>query len=262
MTDPQVITDAELINKFSAQVQAGASVEILTKAPPSTEVHLPGGYLTSQGVVNTAEIRELTGVDEEAISKTSSIGRSITTILERGLRKIGNTEATLEDLDALLSGDRDAIFIAIRKITLGDTLDYTVRCEACEEKQDVIINLNEDVPVVELTGARAWKIETKQGYVEVALPTGVTQRKLLENMEKKSAELNTLLLAGCVLSVNGEPSLGASTVLNLGISDRAKIINEILTKNPGPRLGEVKKTCKACGKDIPLPLGLGDLFRL
>ena len=262
MTEPQVITDAELINKFAAQAQAGVEVEVSTKAPVSTEVHLPGGFLSNGELIKTAEVRELTGVDEEAIAKAPNIGRSITTILERGLKKLGSQDATHDDLDTLLSGDRDAILIGIRKVTLGETIEFVTRCGNCNEEQEVVIDLTEDVPVVELTDSRSWKIETKKGYVEVALPTGVTQRKLLENMDKKSAEINTLLLSGCVLSVNGEPSLGASTVLNFGIADRAKIIDEILKKNPGPRLGEVKKTCKACGEIIPLPLGLADLFRL
>jgi len=259
---PEVITDAELINKFAAQAQAGAVVEAPTKAPPSTEVHLPGGFMWNGELIKSAEVRELTGIDEEAISKAPSLGKSITTILERGLKKLGNKDATREDLDALLSGDRDAIFIGIRRVTLGDTIGFKTRCGNCAEEQDISIDLGEDIPVVELEESRSWKIETKKGYVEVALPTGVTQRKLLDNMDKKSAEINTLLLAGCVLSVNGEPSMGASTVLNFGMADRAKIIDEILQKNPGPRLGEVTKTCKACGEKIALPLGLADLFLL
>ena len=109
---------------------------------------------------------------------------------------------------------------------------------------------------------RTWRVETKKGYVTVTLPTGLTQKKLLENAEKTSAEINTLLLSGCVLSVNDVPSMGASTVLNLSMSYRTKIIESILDRNPGPRLGEVKKTCKACGEAIALPLSLVDLFRL
>ena len=109
---------------------------------------------------------------------------------------------------------------------------------------------------------RTWRVSTKKGYVTVSLPTGITQKKLLENADKSSAEINTILLSGCVMDVNGEPSMGASTVLNLGMQDRSKIVEEIINRNPGPRLGEVKKTCKACGEDIALPLSLVDLFRL
>jgi len=100
------------------------------------------------------------------------------------------------------------------------------------------------------------------GTVVVGLPTGVTQRRLLENNDKNSAELNTILLAGCVASINGSPSIGASTVLKLSWKDREAIVQEILERNPGPRLGEVKKACEACGEDIPMPLTLAALFRI
>jgi hypothetical protein len=81
-------------------------------------------------------------------------------------------------------------------------------------------------------------------------------------MDKSIAEMNTVLLAGCILSVNGSPSSGASTALALGMADRTKVLDAITDRNPGPRLGEVKKACQACNEDIELPLSLTDLFRL
>jgi len=84
----------------------------------------------------------------------------------------------------------------------------------------------------------------------------------MDNADKTAAEINTLLLSGCVVSVNGAPSMGAHTVLSLGMVDRAKLVDDIIENNPGPRLGEVKKACKACGESIDLPLSLLDLFQL
>ena len=62
--------------------------------------------------------------------------------------------------------------------------------------------------------------------------------------------------------INGQGSLGTSTVLKLGMGDREKLVEEILTKNPGPRLGDVMKTCEACGTEVNTPLSLMSLFRL
>jgi len=261
----QIITDADLVNKFAQQAMEEPTQVIETKAPLGPEVILPGGFIENGEVIKTAEVRELTGIDEEAIAKASTTGKALNVLLQRGLVKLGSKEATIEDLDKLLSGDRDAILIGVRRITFGETLDLSIVCGNCAESQDISIDLATDVPVKELNDSvadRTWRIETKKGYVTVTLPTGLIQKKLLENAEKTSAEINTLLLSGCVLSVNDEPSMGASTVLNLSMSDRTKIIEEILNRNPGPRLGEVKKTCKACGEFISLPLSLVDLFRL
>jgi hypothetical protein len=103
---------------------------------------------------------------------------------------------------------------------------------------------------------------TKRGAVTVALPTGVVQKKLVDNTDKTVAEINTILLAGCIMSIDDTPSAGASTALSLGMADRTKILDEIVKRNPGPRLGEVTKTCQACGETMDLPLSLTDLFRL
>ena len=65
-----------------------------------------------------------------------------------------------------------------------------------------------------------------------------------------------------LLSINGKGSLGQQTVLKLGMADRETLVSSILENNPGPRLGEVTKTCEACGESIPTPLSLVALFRL
>ena len=260
-----IISDAELVSKFAQQIEKEPEVPVETKAPSDSTISLPGGYVTaSNEVVTTAEVRELTGADEEAISKSGSISKSLQTLLERGLVKIGNEEVTRTHLDNLLSGDRDAILLGIRRVTFGETFDLLIRCPQCDDQQDCSIHLVDDVPVRSLKtpNDRTWEIKTKTGKVTVTLPTGSVQKKLMDNMEKTSAEINTLLLANCIISQNDSPVIGSQVALNLGMADRTKIIDEILERNPGPRLGEVKKACKACGESIDLPLGLTDLFRL
>ena len=261
-----VITDAELVSQFAKKAMEEPEAVIApSQAPSDTTVTLPGGYVTnSEKVIKTAEVRELNGADEEAISRAGSRAKALNVILQRGLTKVGDEEITKDTLDNLLSGDRDAILIGIRKVTFGETLDLSIRCGSCSEEQDTSINLSTDVPIISLSQSedRAWTVTTKSGPVVVTLPTGVVQKKLMDNADKTSSEINTLLLSGCILTVNGVPSMGAHTALSLSMSDRTKIIEEIISKNPGPRLGEVKKACKACGEDINLPLSLLDLFQL
>jgi hypothetical protein len=127
------------------------------------------------------------------------------------------------------------------------------------------VDVKDGIPVRELKDPiedRTFVYQSKLGEVVVNLPNGSVQRKLMENTDKTVAELNTMLLAGCISTINGAPSLGAVSVLKLGMSDRSKIIEEILTRNPGPRLGEVSTACEACGEEIAMPLSLADLFRL
>jgi hypothetical protein len=262
----ELTNDPKLVNAAINEALKEEPVKVKTLAPTNNHVDLPGGYISPGGLLaKYAEVKELTGVDEEAIAKSGSLGRALNTILQKGLVSIGGEPVTRDAFDDLLSADRDAIMIGIRNVTFGETIEYTAVCQSCNTTQDLKIDLTKDVPVKELNNPiedRNWTIEVKAGLVNVTLPTGDIQRKLMENMDKTSAEMNTMLLSGCVLSVNGASSIGASTVLKLGMGDREKLVDEILEKNPGPRLGEVKKACEACGESIPTPLSLMSLFRL
>lgn len=267
MTDNMMTSDPAVINKMAEEASKVETPVVTTVAPAKTDVVLPGGFITAEGtLVKYAEVRELNGSDEEAIAKAGSTSRVLSAMLQRGLVSIGNEKVTKDDLDRLLSGDRDAILIGIRRVTFGDTVEYEFDCPACRTDLTVIVNLSEDIPIVELEdpidGRRFVYESARDGEIIVSLPTGLTQKKLLENDDKTRAELNTIVLASCVLSINGSPSMGASSVLKLGMKDREKIINELISRNPGPRLGEVTTTCEACGEVIPMPLSLADLFRL
>ena len=262
----EIITDAELVNKFAQKVMEEPEAKIVTRAPSDNTVTLHGGYIAADGsIVKTAEVKELTGEDEEIVAKTGTAAKALNMLLERGLVKVGGEVATKQHLDAMLSGDRDSILIGIRVVTFGKDLVVNAKCGNCQQLQEFTIDLVDDVPVRELKNPlseREWEMDTKLGKATIALPNGIVQRKLMDNIEKTSAEINTLILSGCITSINGSPTFGASTALALSMSDRSKIVDEIIRRNPGPRLGEVSKACQACGEGVPLPLSLTDLFRL
>jgi len=267
---------AEELNSSAAAINAAVKAleseeivvqSVITETPSDTEVALPGGFINREGaLVKYAEVRELNGADEETIARAGTTGRALSVMLQRGLIALGQEPTTKEDLDTLLAGDRDAILLGIRRATFGKDITFEVTCPHCSIRQPVEVDISKDIPVKELKDPiedRSWIHESsKWGPVRVSLPNGVTQRKLLENSEKTAAELNTILLAGCITSVGTTPSMGASTVLKLGWKDREMIVDQILERNPGPRLGEVKKGCESCGEDITLSLTLAAMFRV
>ena len=82
---------------------AGPAPKAEIPLPPETQVELPGGLLDPfDGLVNTAEIRELTGADEEVIARIGDPGKSLLSILERATVKIGDKSADKETLDEML----------------------------------------------------------------------------------------------------------------------------------------------------------------
>ena len=262
MTQVEVISDAQLINTYAQKMMEEPEAQITTQAPPEPLVDLHVGFTRGDSLIKTAEIRELTGEDEELISKSGSIAKALEVILKRGTILLGDQPPSDQELSSLVSGDRDSILLAIRRVTFGNDVDVALTCTSCGVRDGYVIDLKNDVPVVDGNNPTIWDIKTKNGVITVTMPTGTTQKRVIENNEKTAAELSTIFLSGCIIQVDREPVVGSRIALALGIADREMILREILQKTPGPRLMEVSKTCKACGDEIPVPLSLADLFRL
>jgi hypothetical protein len=234
--------------------------------PPSGEVELLAGlYDVFTGEITThAEIRELNGEDEEALSKIKDYGRGLLSILHRGTVKIGDKPATPEILDSLLSGDREYLIVKIRTATFGSEIELDGACPHCEEPQSFTIDLDKDVKLDRLAepSVRSFKVDCKVGEVAYELPSGLVQKKLITTADKTSAELDSVLLKECIVSINGSPILDPNQVKKLGMQDRRTILKAIMDNNPGPDLGSISKNCSDCGQEVPIPLTLADIFRL
>jgi len=257
---------AQEITKVQVEETVGSVPTITIPSLPDTNIELPGGFYDplDDQLVTTAEVRELTGGDEEAIVKISEPGKALMTILEKATVSLGGKPADKETLSMLLAGDREALLLAIRRVTFGNEVELEAVCSRCPELQTFVVDLEKDVEVKSLDDRindRRFTLDLKVGKVKVALPTGDTQNKLVNASNKNTAELDTLLLSNCVLEINDVPVLGQAQIRNLGIKDRRTILEEIAKRNPGPLLSEVKKACKTCGQEVELPLTLADLFR-
>jgi len=256
----------DLVNQMVAQTLAEKPEQKpVTIMPPSdTVVTLPGGYLTPTGeVIKEAEVRELNGKDEEAIARSTNIGKALLTILSRGVVRIGEEKATESMLDSMLAGDRDFLMIAIYKATFGNKAELQGLCNTCNAFKDVEVDIDEDIKVRQMVDVyeRKFSVDCKVGQVEITLPTGHTQKDLVNNTDKTVAELTTILLENCVDTINGSPVLGKAQVQNLGVNDRKAIASEINKRNFGPVFDDIAVKCPDCESEVLVPLNLGTLFR-
>lgn len=271
VTKASALQDPEMANAIIKEIEKSIVPESAVPEDhslyemPDDHVTLPGGYLTFDGeLVTEAQVRELNGEDEEALSRLATPGKMLVAILDRAVVKVGDAKPDRKVLDGLLSGDRDMLMLAIRRLTFGEQVEYTSPCDSCAEVSEFSIDLSKDIPVrvLEDQSQRTFAVDCRAGEVKVTLPTGITQRELMSANDKTMAEINTMLLTGCVLSIDGAPSLGASTVKRLGVMDRERITREIGERVPGPRFNEVKKECPKCGGEATLGLSLASLFLL
>jgi len=231
--------------------------------PQDRTSDLPGGYVTALGeIVTEVEVRELNGRDEEIIAKSTSVIKTMQSVLERGVVRVGTEKATPALLDQLLSGDRDWLLVNIFAATFGKDLEVEPFCAACGERVSAVVDILE-VPVHRLDSAyeRNFTVDCKVGTVDVTLPTGKTQRAMMAVQDKSVAEMSTALLSDCVMKINGTPLFSPNLILELSIRDRRKISEEIVKRNPGPRLQDVTVPCPQCSVELEVPLSTAALFQ-
>lgn len=262
--------DPEAANRaVAAALASTASDTPLIDLPPDGAVELPGGYIhpADHQLYTNAEVRELTGVDEEMLAKpevTKNLGRFTQLLLQRGVTRIGPFENPDNNLlGSLLVGDRDMLLVAIRRSTYGDDLEMSVNCPACSEQLDLKYDLATDIPVKKMDDPldRQFVHVLKSGRkVTAKLAVGVDQEAILNATNKTVPELNTLLLSRCIVDDAGVP-LGIEGVRALGIQDRQNLLKEITDRQPGPKYQSLDIECPVCAKEFPLGLSLYDLFR-
>ena len=244
----------------------------LIQAPPDRHVRLLAGVVNP--LEGTAErdavVRELTGADEEALASPSlsrSMSKYLQTLVARGTESIGGQKVTKDMLDGLLIGDRELLLLGIRKATFGNEIELRTTCPHCRDvDEDFVYDLN-DVEIVELDS-----LEDAIVGIEVTVPSGKViemglsragdQDALLEAEGKNDGELNTMMLARVVHKIDGEmPLSAAASVRALSLGDRRELQKQLTERTPGPRIGEAKRTCRACEQEFELGLGLLDIFR-
>lgn len=269
MSNVTTVSAAEnpaLANKLSAQAISQVSsvaVEEAIQPPADPHVKLIAGYQEPFGkFIDTAEVRELNGADEEAVAKASDMSRGLMTILERAVVKLGDKPTDPDILDALLAGDRELLLLEIRKKTFGKEITLEGRlCEKCVDDNVIVIDLEKDVELKPLDGERTFDVSCSVGKVRIQLPTGGTQKALVSSINKTAPELDTIVLKSCVVAINDQDLIDPNAVLKLSIRDRRKLLDAIADKNPGPQLSSITKPCPSCGQEVSLPLTLADLFQ-
>lgn len=256
----------DLIEKVLDASEQPETSQVVITTPSDTSVVLPAGYITPDGgVVREAEVRELTGRDEEALGKAGGGAKAFSTILGRATVSIGGKPATEEILQDLILGDRDALMLGIYKATFGAEIELPGLCGECGEVKMVQIDLDRDVEtkvLVDPLEDRRFTVKGRNKEFLVALPTGSVQKELVAAGDKSAGERNTILLQHTVLEIDGAPVMGKAQVQALGIQDRNLIAAELGKRLPGPQFEDMVLECPDCGGEVVVPFSLGALFRL
>lgn len=259
----------DLANRIAEEAFNEAETTTSTTAtilvPSDTVVNLPGGYISATGeVYRTAEVRELTGRDEEAIIRNGQYFKVFSTLLQRGTVSLGPDEPSEFSIDNLLIGDRNALMLGIYRATYGNTADLGAYCDGCKDIKTVQIDINTDIKTKTLMDPvrdRSFTIKGRRNEFLVTLPTGKTERQIASSTEANNVEALSALLETTILEIDGRPVLTRKQVQDLGVADRHTIAEAIASKEVGPIFDDIKVECPDCGGEVRVGVDLASLFR-
>lgn len=205
-----------------------------------------------------AEVRELTGHDEERISALENRNNLtyidyMTEILRMGTVALGNLDFS-KRLDELTIGDRNLLYLAIVRTTYGREKTFDQACTECKKLNKVTIDLYDDFPiqVPSFDPTDTVKVTLKNGTIhELRPPTAADSVYVAKNANTVAAQ-STLMISRCSVWTDGEPEDKDAWARDLGMADRQTLINALADINMGPKMEEVNVDCVHCGKKIPV----------
>jgi hypothetical protein len=253
--------------------QATAGTVPLIQSSLDGNVELPRGIHHNGVWQRKAFVRELTGVDEEALARVREVFDMYDTVLSLGTVRIGELDLSSlplverqGHLQQLLLGERDQLYVAIIQATYGDrkTVRYTCQNETCGEEQDLILTLSEDFKpkVIEDIDRTDFEYRTSKGDVVRYRPAiGSDQYEVLKRRNATMAEQNSIMLSRCIREVNGALVIDPlQYARELSMPDRYELLQLLVDRQPNIDM-TVTIECVACREEQIIPLGWGDLFR-
>lgn len=151
----------------------------------AVEVTLPGGFAAAGGWHRTASLRPLVGRDEAFLLEDACsllpVQRT-TALLARVLERLGPSQPVPPAaIGALAVGDRAALLLHLRRLTLGERMACVLSClnTACEEKLDLDLTVSDLLlpPYAYASAVHERIVESPEGryVVRFRLPTGADQ---------------------------------------------------------------------------------------
>lgn len=239
----------------------------MTQLMAVTETYdLLKGYLDKDGVLHTEfEVREMTGADEEAISKPdikNNGGKVVRTIIERCCMRIGTYHQSevksnkwREMIQELSVGDQDLILLKIREMSLGSEIESRYKCPNPSCKEDIITTVEiDELEIKPFNGTHEIEFELPRGFKDregnilrkgkLRHPNGLDREVLDAIMRKNVGQANTLMLSRCIVELEGI-KVYDELVRNLSVKDRNYLMKLIEENQFGVDLG-VDVECPTC----------------
>lgn len=232
--------------------------------PIGMTITLPSGLWVDGVHHRQASLRALTGEDESFITETREFWRPaecVTAVLERCLTRLGNLDITSENSRELVRrltvGDREALMLHLRRLTLGDTLAGTLSCPdaGCGEQIDLNLRVTDlllppypepqpEYHAIVQENGLAWQICFR-------LPTGQDQEDASRMAGHQIEAGISLLQKRCLLGITAEQGKGESFPVDeeLPAGIAAALPDLLIERDPQAEV-QLELSCPACGREF------------
>ena len=228
--------------------------------------NLLAGYIDEEGNHHTTFVlREMTGRDEEAISKSDvrqNGAKLIAILLERCVVSIGSITKKGTDnekwkniIKSLYVGDQDYMLIKLRELSMGGEIEVTHTCPYCKESLKTILDVSE-LDTVPFKGQTLVPFSLPKGYRDkkgvihkdgtLRLPTGQDREILTPIAKKNTAQASTLMLTRLCKFEDGL-YVTEDIMRDLTVRDR-EYLQKVLQENLFGVNLEIDVTCTSCGE--------------
>jgi hypothetical protein len=172
----------------------------------AVEVNLPGGMAIQDQWCRTAWLKPVTGFDEEFLVEQNgrlTPAARTTHLLSRCLERLGPVTQVIPEIVRQLSvGDREALMLHLRRITLGERVSCVLSCPSCEAKMDLDLRVAELLQAPYPYAGRTHSTEIHDGetayYVSFRVPNGEDQEAVAELASKSITSAVETILRRCV----------------------------------------------------------------
>lgn len=231
------------------------------------DVPMLAGFVDKNGTLhNTFTYREMTGKDEEAISKAdvrSNGAKMMNILVERCVVQIGTL--TKKECGAqwgtiireLLGGDIDYMAFKIRELSKGKEVEFTHKCPNCGTKLNTVVSTDEfnikpyqGQSAINFTLARGYKDGKGEIHKEgvIRLPNGF-DREIVTPLFKKNMSTAMTMMLTRLMAFNDGAVVTQNNVNDMTLRDR-EILEEIIKENTFGIDTTIEIVCSSCGQDI------------
>jgi len=223
--------------------------------------NLPWGFMDQSGSIHSeAEVREMTGEDEDILGNTQiPIASRMDKLLARCTIRIGTITEEKQIFQAirkLPAPDRLRLLIGIRVATFDPNYHFKVRCSECSQEGSYSVDLTTmTVTYPEDRALRSFPVALPSGgKARFKVLTGEDESRLSQVRQSKQDMLSLALMAR-LEDLNGKPPTLAD-VKKLTARDRQFLRKEFEKADFGVDTS-IDVTCVNCSKEFKTEIDLG-----